>query len=132
MLIQPGQGFHFGTLRPVPAMTNAERQRKFQDAHPGYDRRRKARERAMAKRGAALFVQALQAKAADAAPAEPLALPATVAVPAMPVPAVARLALPAPVVDPVMAELEALGAALASSRARARAAQPVRLLPAAA
>jgi hypothetical protein len=108
MLIQPGQGFHFGTLRPVPAMTNAERQRKFQDAHPGYDRRRKARERAMAKRGAALFV------------------------PAMPVPAVARLALPAPVVDPVMAELEALGAALASSRARARAAQPVRLLPAAA
>src|SRR5687768_6796653 len=105
MLIQPGKGFQFGSLRPVPAMSNAERQRRFQDAHPGYDRRRKARQRAAAKRGAALLLKALHAKAAEAAPAEPLALPAPLAVPAVPVLAVARLALPAPVVDPVMAEL---------------------------
>ena len=130
MLIQPGKGFQFGSLRPTPPMSNAERQRRFQAAHPGYDRRRKARERAMAGRGAALFVTALRAKAAEAAPAEALVLAAPLAVPAVPVPMVARLALPAPVVDPVMAELDALRAALASPRARE--ALPLRPLPAAA
>ena len=130
MLIQPGKGFQFGSLRPVPAMSNAERQRRFQDAHPGYDRRRKARRRAMIKHAVAQMRQAKEAMAAEATPAEPLALPAPLTIAATSVPAAPRLALPAPVVDPVMAELDALRAALASSRARA--AQPVRTVPAAA
>jgi hypothetical protein len=95
-------------LKPAPPMTNAERQFWFRRRHPGYDRRRKARERASAKRGAAQILAALNAKAAQAA-----------AIPAMLVPTEPqRLALPAPVVDPVMAELNALREALASPRVR--------------
>ena len=135
-------------LVPTPPKSNAERQRRFQAAHPGYDRRRKARRRGMLKRAVAQIRQAEEAMAAEAKPAEPLALPAPLAVPAIkaPIPIhrdwrplpvltsarLALLALPAPVVDPAIAELEALRAALASSRARAGAAQPVRPVPVAA
>jgi hypothetical protein len=92
-------------LVPTPPMSNAERQRRFQAAHPGYDSRRKARERASAKRGAAQILEALRTMSVEQVPAQ-------------------RLALPAPVVDPLLAELDALSAALAS--ARAREALPVR------
>ncbi|MGB7160698.1 MAG: hypothetical protein WBD40_21720 [Tepidisphaeraceae bacterium] len=79
-----------------PPLSNAERQRLFQLRHPGYDRRRKSRERASAKRGAAQLFAALQAKAAAEAN--------------RPV-----LMLPAPVENPVLVELDALAAARASS-----------------
>jgi aryl-alcohol dehydrogenase-like predicted oxidoreductase len=44
-------------------MSNGERQRNFQAANPGYDARRKSRERASAKRGAALMKAQMQAEA---------------------------------------------------------------------
>jgi hypothetical protein len=47
-------------------MTNAERQRKFQRLHPGYDRRRKATERAGAKRAVEIFKRAQRLEAARA------------------------------------------------------------------
>jgi hypothetical protein len=37
-------------LKPAPPMSNGERQRLFQLRHPGYDRRRKAKKRAIWKR----------------------------------------------------------------------------------
>jgi hypothetical protein len=37
-------------LTDMPPMSNAERQRKFQLGHPGYDARRKARQRQSARR----------------------------------------------------------------------------------
>jgi hypothetical protein len=44
-------------------MSNAERQRKFQLANPGYDARRKARERASAKRSVAMMKARMRAEA---------------------------------------------------------------------
>jgi hypothetical protein len=85
-----------------PPMTNAERQRLFQLSHPGYDRRRKARQRARVNHAVAQLRAAAQAQAA--AKANP------------PV-----LMLPAPVEDLAMAELNALAASLASTPVR----QPV-------
>jgi hypothetical protein len=113
-------------------MSSAERQRRFQAAHPGYDRRRKARQKARIDSAATAMRLPEEAMDVDAKPAEPVAVPAPLASAMMPVPAVARLALPAPVVHPVLAELNALRAALASAGARARAPQPVRAVPAAA
>ena len=70
-------------------MSNNERQRKFQRAHPGYDRRRKSRERAAEKQGAARlhaqYLEDLKAKLeaeaaamAENAPPAPPAPPAPV------------------------------------------------------
>jgi hypothetical protein len=116
-------------LRPSPPMSNSERQQRFQDAHPGYDRRRKARGRAAAKRGAAQMLEALRVAAAESrdaemAPAEALAAPVPVAIPVMSEPTTPRLCLPAPVVDPMIAEINALRARLGSLEACA--ALPVR------
>ena len=93
-------------------MSNAERQRKFQQANPGYDRRRKARERAMSKRDLAqrraeAAALALAAHAAAHAAATAQTPPATIQIPANK----PLLMLPAPVKDPWMAEIEALAAA---------------------
>ena len=82
-----------------PPMSNAERQRRFQASHPGYDRRRKSRRRGSAKRAAAQLLVALQAKAAEAKREV--------------------LMLPAPVENLVLVELNALAASLASTPARA-------------
>jgi hypothetical protein len=46
-------------------MSYAERQLKFQRANPGYDRRRKSRERASTKRGAAMIMAQLRTGADD-------------------------------------------------------------------
>jgi hypothetical protein len=75
-------------------MSNAERQKRFQAANPGYDARRKARERGMAMRAVQRARAAIRAHAAAAAN--------------RPV-----LMLPAPVEDPIIAELNALRASLA-------------------
>lgn len=91
-------------------MSDLERQRVFQARHPGYDRRRKARERAASKR----YVMQLRRAATVAALIEAQAAEATPVVVATPVPVVTRLALPAPVVDPVIAELDALRQAVSS------------------
>jgi hypothetical protein len=66
-------------------MSNAERQALFQKRHPGYDARRKARQRAAEKRAVAMA-------------AEPLALPEPAASPV----SRAVLMLPAPAVVPVL------------------------------
>jgi len=105
-------------------MSNAERQRKFQQANPGYDRRRKARERGMSKRAVAqrraqaqalaLAQQAQMAKAA--ATAETMTaetMTATIHIPANK----PLLMLPAPIKDPWMAEIEALATARQSQPA---------------
>ncbi len=47
-------------LLPSAPMTNAQRQQKFQAAHPGYDRRRKARERAMPARDTAATIDSMR------------------------------------------------------------------------
>lgn len=44
MLIQPNRGF--GRLRPAPAMSNTERQRRFRERNPGYYQRLHAKRRA--------------------------------------------------------------------------------------
>jgi hypothetical protein len=46
-----------------PPMSNAERQRKFQLGHPGYDARRKARQRQSARRAGELLKAKLLAEA---------------------------------------------------------------------
>jgi hypothetical protein len=104
-----------------PPMSNAERQRRFQAAHPGYDRRRKARQRAAAKRVEAQH-RAERLRAAQAAEATPqtLALPAPVQVMLIPVPAT-RL-LPAPVEVPALAAIDELRARLQAAHAH----QPAR------
>src|SRR5207253_5649955 len=99
-------------LEPVPPMSNNERQRRFQNAHPGYDRRRKARERALAKRVGAQALEARRAAAAAAAVVaratqttsiESFAATSPVAtLVASLVSPPARLCLPAPVVHPMM------------------------------
>jgi hypothetical protein len=72
------------------AMSNAERQRKFQRANPGYDARRKSRERessrrARARRAAELQAQRLaQAQAAVPANKPLLMLPAPIELPVIP------------------------------------------------
>ena len=104
-------------------MTNAERQRKFQDAHPGYDRRRKARQRGASKRAveAQRLMALLQAKTAAAAAAAAAAVSAAETVPApvgvlrIPVPPM-RLALPAPVELPVLPAINDLQALLTAAR----------------
>jgi hypothetical protein len=102
--------FADGRVAPVPPpQTNAERQRDFQRAHPGYDRRRKARERAATKREAALLMAQLQA--AEAAKAE------TVEVLRIPIPTT-RYALPAPVECLAMAAINELPKLLAANRQR--------------
>jgi hypothetical protein len=83
-------------------MSNAERQRRFQARHPGYDRRRKARRRGAAKRDAARRVAALEAQAATTTPAV-TAAPVEMLLHPLPT---YRLALPAPVEDPFLAELK--------------------------
>jgi hypothetical protein len=84
-----------------PAMTNAERQKRFQARNPGYDRRRKARQRAMEKRASerfpALWAQLTAQVAATAAAPRPV------------------LMLPAPVEDPMVAKLNVLAASLVST-----------------
>lgn len=103
-------------------MTNAERQRKFQDAHPGYDRRRKARQRGASKRAveAQRLMALLQAKTAAAAAAAAAVsaaetVPAPVEVLRIPVPPM-RLALPAPVELPVLPAINDLQALLTAAR----------------
>jgi hypothetical protein len=100
-------------------MSNAERQRKFQQANPGYDRRRKARERGMSKRDVArrraeAAALALAAHAAAHAAATTQTMTATIQIPANK----PLLMLPAPVKDPWMAEIEALAAARKSQAAQ--------------
>jgi hypothetical protein len=104
-------------LKPAPPMSNGERQRKFQLGHPGYDRRRKARERGMAKR----IVKQMRAKAAALARAQQAqraAAAAQTAAATIQMPAnKPLLMLPAPVKDPWMAEIESLAAARQSQAA---------------
>jgi hypothetical protein len=91
-----------------------ERQRLFQLRHQGYDRRRKAKKRAIWKRMARQMKAALLAQAAQATP-EPVVLAAPITLPGIPM----RLALPAPVEDPLMLQINALAAARAAARAPA-------------
>jgi hypothetical protein len=92
---------------PKPPMTNGERQRKFQRSHPGYDARRKSRERAMEKRARAQFAELWAAliKAAEAAEAAKAAASA------------APLALPAPVEMPLLPAINDLNILVAEARA---------------
>jgi hypothetical protein len=97
-------------LKISPPMSNAERQRKFQRAHPGYDARRKGRQRSGIKRY--LAWQKVQAQLAA------LAQQAQMTAETIQVPAIKpMLMLPAPVENPLMAEIAAFVAA--------RKAQPV-------
>ena len=57
-------------------MSNAERQRKFQRAHPGYDRRRKARDRSYSSKGVEQRAAAARAEAAAAVAAAEITLAA--------------------------------------------------------
>jgi hypothetical protein len=93
-------------------MSSAERQRKFQAAHPGYDRRRKARLRAACKTETKRRLAELFAKAAARAQAVPSqAVGASVADPGVkPV-----LMLPAPADDPTIDALDMLRASLERS-----------------
>lgn len=61
-------------------MSNAERSRRFREAHPGYHARIQARKRASTKAGVAKFLAEYPAMlaAAEAAQREPLMLPAPV------------------------------------------------------
>jgi hypothetical protein len=106
-------------------MSNGERQRKFQRNNPGYDARRKSRERAAAKRAEARFKEQWPAllKAAEAAEAAKAAAAAQpLALPAPPT----RLALPAPVESVEMAAIDELRARLAAGQ------EPAKTLPVAA
>jgi hypothetical protein len=101
-----------------PPMSNAQRQRKFQQANPGYDRQRKARERGMARREleqmqAALQAEALAQQAQTAAAEAAQTMTATIQIPANK----PLLMLPAPIKDQWMAEIEALAAARKSQAA---------------
>jgi hypothetical protein len=83
-------------LKPTPPMSNYQRQKNFRLSHPGYYGRLHARQRA----GAKAAVEAMKAQAqaaATPAPTEPLMLPA-------------------PVVDPMMLELNALAEKLAAAQ----------------
>ena len=91
-------------LLRAPPLTNVQRQAMFQAAHPGYDRRRKGRQRAsldrlLAKRRAAQGLAPGQSMAVEPKPQ--------------------LLMLPAPVENPMLVELNALAASLASAPARA-------------
>jgi hypothetical protein len=85
-----------------PPMSNAARQRKFQESHPGYDRRRKAHQRGMEKRAMMLAQMELRLKLATQLQAN---APATTAnIPTeKPI-----LMLTAPVKDPVMIAISAM------------------------
>ena len=98
-------------LLRAPPMSNLERQRLFQERHPGYDRRRKARQRGMLKRLKAQWKAAWLAAAAAARQPQP----APLAIPRIP----QRLMLPAPVEDLMVAEIDALAARAAAARAEA-------------
>src|SRR5687767_10347705 len=87
-------------LTPVPTMSNAERQRKFRESHPGYFRKYHARKRAMAKAVRARMLAEAQA-AADAAKAARATRP--------------LLMLPAPVELPVIPGLNSIGATPAAA-----------------
>jgi hypothetical protein len=93
-------------------MSNAERQRKFRAANPGYfnkyNNRRKARRIAAQKKVLALFKELAKAKAAATQQQQP-ALPAPLAIPVEPM-----LMLPAPVQDPTMDALNDLAASIKS------------------
>jgi hypothetical protein len=91
-----------------PPESTGERQRRFQERHPGYDRRRKARDRAIEKRASERF------------PALWAEITARVAATSQATRTV--LMLPAPVENPVMPGLNAPAVPLAA----ARAAQPQR------
>jgi ABC-type transport system involved in cytochrome bd biosynthesis fused ATPase/permease subunit len=82
-----------------PPRTNAQRQAAFQASHPGYDRRRIARKRAAAKRGAALLLAEITAKLAAEAEATSQAVTLANKPP---------LLLPAPVRDETIAAIESL------------------------
>jgi hypothetical protein len=90
-------------------MTNAQRQRRFRERHPGYYGRLHARRRAGGKAAVERYrvaMQAAAAAAAQAAPArrEPLALPAPaerIEIPGMTtIPAIAAIPAPAPLTVP--------------------------------
>ena len=108
-------------LEPCPPMSNAERQRRFQASHPGYDARRKARSRAAERRGATKIMAAMaSATAATPEPIatpEPLALPAPVEVNVIPAKR-ALLMLPAPVEAIVIPGLNAIPTKPAATRER--------------
>ena len=90
-------------------MSNAERQRKFRAANPGYfnkyNNRRKGRRIAAQKKALALFKELATAKAAAMQQHQQ---------PEIPEMAKAPLMLPAPVQDPAMDALNALAASLRS------------------
>ena len=73
-------------LTEPPPMTNAQRQRRFQERNPGYDRRRKAKRRAAQQVELQRYILAMQAAAAVEvreslmlpAPVEPVVFPWTV------------------------------------------------------
>lgn len=95
-----------------PPISNTERQRQFRKQHPGYDARRKARERASAKQGAAQQFAAMLAEADAQAATEISAPPIEVAVD-KPI-----LMLPAPAADPTMFSINELAASFAAVSAK--------------
>ena len=98
-----------GRVVPAPGPTsNAQRQRDFQAAHPGYDRRRKAHERGRLKRVMAAYKAQCQADAQAELQTQVLVIPIPTT----------RLALPAPVECPAMAAINALPELLAANRQR--------------
>jgi hypothetical protein len=93
-----------------PPKSNAERQRDFRRNHPGYDRRRKAQERARVKQ---MVKHRLRQ---ESLLAEQAAVAHEAAVRAMLMPIKPQLLLPAPVRDLLMEEMDALRAKLAARR----------------
>jgi hypothetical protein len=96
-----------------PTKSNAERQREFQLRNPGYDARRKARDRASIQRMREMRKAQAQAAMQAQTAAEPSAPPVTIPA-AEPV-----LTLPSPRQDESKTALSALAAAFAEVTARA-------------
>jgi len=99
-------------MRYPSPKSNAERQREFQARNPGYDCRRKATERAGARRDAARFLAKMRASAAAQAVAEVTPPPIAVATERP------LLLLPAPVRDETIAAIEALALSISAVAAR--------------
>ena len=93
-------------------MSNAERQRRFRAAHPGYFNKYNHRRTALRlKAYAAAQAAAMAAKKQQAQTQETPAAPPATATP-LAIPVSMQLCLPAPVVDPTIAAIEALRAKL--------------------
>src|SRR4051794_23059305 len=106
-------------LRPVPPMSNSERQRKFRASHPGYFNKYNGRRRTIAKNAKARVIAMLRAQAAEANIAT-----VAPAIFTIPVPTV-RLALPAPAIDLTLLAINEL----AQRHARAQPIAPSATIP---